>query len=115
MQSSLTTQKAIAHLTRTQFATPVVRIDFIDHGPGLSEQDRARVFQPFYTKKAKGMGLGLSIVKGIIEAHGGAILEIGNEDEQGAHFVVLLPTLSGKERRPRQVDGSPAQVFGGSG
>ena len=52
------------------------------------------------------MGLGLSIVKGIIEAHGGAILEIGNEDEQGqgAHFVVFLPTVSGKERRPRQVD-----------
>jgi len=103
VKSSLTNQKSIAHLTRTQFATPVVRIDVIDHGPGLSEQDRARVFQPFYTKKAKGMGLGLSIVKGIIEAHGGAILEIGSEDEQsqGAHFVVLLPTVSGKERRPR--------------
>ena len=115
VKSSLTTQKEIAHLTRTQFATPVVRIDVIDHGPGLSDQDRARVFQPFYTKKAKGMGLGLSIVKGIIEAHGGAILEIGNEDEQGAHFVVFLPTVSGKERRPRQVDGSPAQVVGGGG
>ncbi len=107
VKSSLTNQKAIAHLTRTQFATPVVRIDVIDHGPGLTEQDRARVFQPFYTKKAKGMGLGLSIVKGIIEAHGGAILEIGNEDElgQGAHFVVFLPTVSGKERRPRHENG----------
>ena len=105
VKSSLTDQKSIAQLTRTQFATPIVRIDFIDHGPGLTEHDRARVFQPFYTKKAKGMGLGLSIVKGIIEAHGGAILEIGNEDEQGAHFVVFLPTLSGQERRPRQVNG----------
>ena len=107
VKSSLTDAKSVANLTRTQFATPIVRVDFIDHGPGLSEQDRARVFQPFYTKKAKGMGLGLSIVKGIIEAHGGAILEIGNEDEQGqgAHFVVFLPTVSGKERRPRQVNG----------
>ena len=110
VKSSLADQKSVANLTRVQFATPIIRIDFIDHGPGLSEQDRARVFQPFYTKKAKGMGLGLSIVKGIIEAHGGAILEIGNEDErgQGAHFVVFLPTLSGKERRPRHENASAA-------
>ncbi len=111
VKSSLTNQQSIAHLTRTEFATPVVRIDFIDHGPGLTEQDRARVFQPFYTKKAKGMGLGLSIVKGIIEAHGGAILEIGNEDAQGqgAHFVVLLPTMSGRERRPRNENASTTE------
>ena len=110
VKSSLADAKTVASLTRTQFATPVVRIDVIDHGPGLSEQDRARVFQPFYTKKAKGMGLGLSIVKGIIEAHGGAITEIGDEDEQGqgAHFVVFLPTASGKERRPRHETATPA-------
>jgi signal transduction histidine kinase len=71
-----------------------VRIDFIDSGPGLSEQDRERVFTPFYTRKAKGMGLGLSIVKGIVEAHGGAIREVGENhhpSESGAHFVVVLP------------------------
>lgn len=71
-----------------------VRIDFIDSGPGLSEQDRERVFTPFYTRKAKGMGLGLSIVKGIVEAHGGAIREVGENHDPanpGAHFVVVLP------------------------
>ncbi|MEO6906447.1 MAG: GAF domain-containing protein [Abditibacteriaceae bacterium] len=71
-----------------------VRIDFIDSGPGLSAQDRERVFTPFYTRKAKGMGLGLSIVKGIVEAHGGAIREVGeNHDpaKSGAHFVIVLP------------------------
>jgi signal transduction histidine kinase/putative methionine-R-sulfoxide reductase with GAF domain len=75
-----------------------VRIDFIDSGPGLSEQDRERVFTPFYTRKAKGMGLGLSIVKGIVEAHGGAIREVGeNHDPSnpGAHFVVVLPVAAG--------------------
>jgi len=79
---------------------PAVRIDFIDDGPGLSAQDRERVFTPFYTRKAKGMGLGLSIVKGIVEAHDGAIREIGesgDSDNSGAHFVVVLPTVSGKE------------------
>jgi signal transduction histidine kinase len=81
-----------------------LQIEFIDHGPGLSEQDRQRVFTPFYTRKAKGMGLGLSIVKGIVEAHHGAISEIGdaetvlsriqsahNAPGTGAHFIIFLP------------------------
>ncbi|MBV9865412.1 MAG: GAF domain-containing protein [Abitibacteriaceae bacterium] len=80
---------------------PILQIEFIDHGPGLSDQDRERVFTPFYTRKAKGMGLGLSIVKGIIEAHRGIIKEVGDADigmpmgsqgrVRGAHFLILLP------------------------
>lgn len=80
---------------------PILQIEFLDHGPGLSAQDRERVFTPFYTRKAKGMGLGLSIVKGIIEAHSGVIKEIGDTDggkyhtlggrTRGAHFLILLP------------------------
>ena len=85
----------------------VLQVEFIDHGPGLSQQDRERVFNPFYTRKAKGMGLGLSIVKGIIEAHGGIIEEVGEPpagDEQvpshtGAHFVALLPAQQDTEDR----------------
>lgn len=104
----------LATLTRQAFTTPMLRIDFIDHGPGLTEQDRQRVFTPFYTKKAKGMGLGLSIVKGIIEAHGGTICEIGNESGTGAHFVVLFPPYHADEKRSRpEVPRTPHQVFGG--
>lgn len=95
IRSALADPKSLGELTKQTFPGQVLKIDFIDHGPGLSELDRLRVFAPFYTKKAKGMGLGLSIVKGIIEAHGGAICEIGNEDDKGphvgAHFVILLP------------------------
>jgi len=94
--------ETVRELARGQIHGAALQIEFIDHGPGLSEQDRQRVFTPFYTRKAKGMGLGLSIVKGIIEAHGGAIREIGdaqtvlssaapNGRTAGAHFVVLLP------------------------
>jgi signal transduction histidine kinase len=46
------------------------------------------------------MGLGLSIVKGIIEAHGGTISEMGDADSPGAHFIILLPIPN--------ADGSPA-------
>ena len=104
----------LATLVRQVFTAPMLRIDFMDHGPGLTELDRQRVFTPFYTKKAKGMGLGLSIVKGIIEAHGGAICEIGSEGGNGAHFVILLPAHLGDEKRLRlEASKSPQQVFGG--
>ncbi len=101
VKSSLADPKTLGEITKTPFAGPVLRVDFLDKGPGLSELDRLRVFAPFYTKKAKGMGLGLSIVKGIIEAHGGAISEIGDEDQSdgGAHFVILLPAHQIDERK----------------
>ena len=113
IRSSLADPKTIGNLTRQTFVAPTLRVDFQDRGPGLSEHDRNRVFAPFYTKKAKGMGLGLSIVKGIIEAHGGVILETGRQDnEPGAHFVVLLPAQTAEERK-RSEQSNQQQGFGG--
>jgi signal transduction histidine kinase len=102
IRTALAEKETISSLTRQQFQGPVIQIEFIDRGPGLTDADRARVFTPFYTRKAKGMGLGLSIVKGIIEAHGGIIREIGDLDagkghQQGAHFIVLLPSAPRSE------------------
>ncbi len=95
IKTSLAEPENVRHFLRgANLQTPFVQIEFIDHGPGLNEQDRARAFTPFYTRKAKGMGLGLSIVKGIIEAHKGSIAEIGSDDSDengGAHFLILLP------------------------
>ncbi|MDQ3814204.1 MAG: HAMP domain-containing histidine kinase, partial [Armatimonadota bacterium] len=97
IRTSLADAEDVRTLPRNQrLPGPIVQIEFIDHGPGLTEQDRERVFTPFFTRKAKGMGLGLSIVKGIIEAHGGMICEIGGANKKqkqlsGAHFVIFLP------------------------
>ncbi len=65
-------------------------IEVSDRGPGIAQEDKTRIFEPFYTGRVKGMGLGLSIVKGIVEAHGGTIAEDG-EPGIGATFVIRLP------------------------
>lgn len=71
-------------------AIKYVKIEIEDSGPGVNTEKKALIFQPFFSGRVKGMGLGLSIVKGIVDAHGGAIFEAG-EEGKGAKFVILLP------------------------
>jgi signal transduction histidine kinase len=61
-----------------------------DSGPGIPEFVRARVFHPFFTTKATGTGLGLAVVKRIIDGHGGRI-GLSGGDETGAVFELWLP------------------------
>jgi two-component system sensor kinase FixL len=64
-----------------------------DTGPGLSKTVLAQLFQPFITTKAKGMGIGLSICRSIIEAHGGHIWSTPVEPT-GTAFHFTLPIAS---------------------
>jgi signal transduction histidine kinase len=73
-----------------------VQIRLSDTGPGIDRENKPKIFNPFYTSRAKGMGLGLSIVKGIVDAHNGVIFESGTPGE-GAKFTILLPVP--KEKR----------------
>ena len=61
-----------------------------DSGPGLEPGTEELVFDPFYTTKRGGMGMGLSIVRSIVEAHGGTV-RATNDEGQGAVFEVTLP------------------------
>jgi signal transduction histidine kinase len=61
-----------------------------DSGPGIPAEHRARLFDPFFTAKDGGTGLGLALAKKIVDAHGGTI-EVGGEAGRGAEFVVSLP------------------------
>jgi two-component system, LuxR family, sensor kinase FixL len=68
----------------------VVRVVVCDRGTGVSSENLDRIFQPFYTTKRDGLGMGLSISRSIIEAHGGRLLAENNTD-QGATFYFTVP------------------------
>ena len=61
-----------------------------DDGAGISPQVRSRLFEPFFTTRADGNGLGLSIVRSVARAHGGDI-DVAAASDQGSEFVISLP------------------------
>lgn len=67
-----------------------LRISVCDNGTGIAECHRDKAFEPFYTTKQKGTGLGMAIVKRIVEAHGGSVT-IGPNREPGAELIITLP------------------------
>jgi two-component system, NtrC family, sensor histidine kinase HydH len=69
-----------------------VEIKVADNGPGIAEEQRSQVFDPFFSKRSGGIGLGLAVVRQIVNAHHGEI-SVGESDMQGAEFRVLLPNL----------------------
>jgi two-component system sensor histidine kinase HydH len=70
-------------------------ISVTDTGTGIAPENRTRIFEPYFTTKAKGTGLGLAVSRRIIEAHGGTITA-ANEAGGGCRFVISLP-LDGAE------------------
>jgi signal transduction histidine kinase len=78
----------------------MVRITLADHGPGVPEERRAHIFQPYVTDKAEGTGLGLAIVKQAVDLHRGTI-NVSETPGGGATFTILLPAGPDAARPPR--------------
>lgn len=74
-----------------------IRLSFADQGEGIGEEDIARIFQPYFTTKEAGIGLGLAVTERIVREHGGTI-EVESLAGQGTTFTVLLP-IQQKEMR----------------
>jgi CheY-like chemotaxis protein len=70
-----------------------IRLEVSDTGAGMTGEVKAKIFDPFFSTKSGGRGLGLAVVQGIIRAHGGAI-DLVSELGQGTTFHVFLPCSS---------------------
>jgi signal transduction histidine kinase len=78
------------HVSTVSIEPEGVRVAVRDTGPGLSPESLSRLFEPFYTTKPDGMGMGLSICRSIIEAHGGRLWATRREP-RGALFQFTIP------------------------
>lgn len=86
------------HLAYDESSTSTLRVDIIDHGAGVSPDIASRLFDPYFTTKPSGLGMGLMISHTIVERHGGLLQQL--PVRRGAHFRFTLPiwrTLSGGE------------------
>ncbi len=68
----------------------IVRIEISDNGKGISDQEKTRLFEPYFSTKKSGMGLGLAIVHSIISDHNG-VIRVQDNKPKGAKFIIELP------------------------
>ena len=68
----------------------IVVIEIADNGKGISDKEKTRLFEPYFSTKKSGMGLGLAIVNSIISDHNG-VIRVQDNKPQGAKFIIELP------------------------
>jgi PAS domain S-box-containing protein len=95
LENSLSAARGIAKIDITWSASeldqvPALRVVLGDNGPGLNDEQRRRIFEPFYTTKTHGTGLGMAISKRIVEAHGGRIA-VDRCQANGTSIVIDWP------------------------
>lgn len=111
------------YLSAEPLYTSHVTVTVRDTGPGIPPEKLKRVFEPFYTTKATGTGLGLFVCQRIVKLHGGT-LEVDSTVGQGTTFTLVLPVPRAVAGGPEAGNGQPgavaasvpgAQAAGGSG
>ena len=85
----------------TQARGDAILLAVSDTGPGVPAEDRHRIFQPYVSTKVSGMGLGLAVVRSIVEDHGG-VISVADAPEGGARFEILLPLAETMSRIPEK-------------
>jgi signal transduction histidine kinase len=93
MHESEVDQPAITVTVCTKFDENAAQVTIQDNGPGVKEENLHQLFKPFFTTKAKGIGMGLAVSRSLIEANGGQ-LWIDPQDGPGAIFHLTLPFAS---------------------
>jgi two-component system cell cycle sensor histidine kinase/response regulator CckA len=69
-----------------------IRLEVSDTGAGMTEEVKAKIFDPFFSTKFAGRGLGLAVVQGLVRAHGG-VIDLVSVPGQGTTFHVFFPVL----------------------
>jgi len=90
-------------ILRTATANGAVRVSVVDSGIGLTDEQLPRMFEPFYTTKPDGMGLGLAICQTIMNAHDGTV-DVERNADRGTTFSFSLPVLSGEGTEVTEFD-----------
>jgi signal transduction histidine kinase len=85
--------KRLGVATAVDEGAVVIRV--YDNGPGVPPHVRERIFEPFYTTRRKGYGIGLSFSRRVVENHGGT-LTVSESEWGGAEFRVALPVQAGR-------------------
>jgi len=89
--SSVETPEGGELIVRVQAEKDKVSLSITDTGCGISKEDMKKVFEPLFTTKARGIGLGLAVSKNLVEVNGGSI-EAESKEGEGSTFTVILPT-----------------------
>lgn len=88
---TVTTQVRENDASFDAFGGSVILVSIADHGSGIKKKDLTSIFQPFFTTKSEGTGLGLATCKRIVDAHKGDIY-VETEIGEGTKMTVVLPT-----------------------
>ncbi|OGS07345.1 MAG: hypothetical protein A2270_06045 [Elusimicrobia bacterium RIFOXYA12_FULL_51_18] len=83
---------------RTESAGDMVRIDVEDTGPGIPKETLDKIFAPFFTTKARGTGLGLAVVKKIVDRHKGRV-EVSSVLGKGTCFKLFIPLVTNNQNK----------------
>jgi signal transduction histidine kinase len=79
------------HSSTSALLSPYITLTITDTGVGMSPEVMTKIFEPLYTTKARGIGLGLTVSKNLVEVNSGTI-EVESVKSQGSTFTITLPT-----------------------